>query len=161
MIALALQSAQPERRNDFLLLHPLTQPLEISETSGKSALPLEPRLKGISQSSSEKEGAKTLVSDTLEDRLYENSAGVKKAFSDYARPPAAIPTLGLNHDGSLLAAWIKADHKITVSFLPNDQAKAILILPTTRGEKEVLSWQGNVASLRDFIARNHALLCLE
>jgi hypothetical protein len=76
-------------------------------------------------------------------------------------PPANKPVLGVNHDGSLLAAWIKDDRQISVSFLPNDQAKAILAGTTPRGEEEILAWQGNVASLQDFIARNGAIACLK
>jgi hypothetical protein len=92
----------------------------------------------------------------------EESAFIDKAsFRTFLRflthtPPAAMPVLGLNHDGTVLGAWIKHNCKLTVSFLRKDQAKAILMLPTD----EILAWQGNVASLYDFVIRNHASPCL-
>jgi hypothetical protein len=92
----------------------------------------------------------------------EESALINKAsFRTFLRflthtPPTAVPVLGLNHDGTVLAAWIKGNCKLTVSFLTKDQAKAILMLPSD----EILAWQGHVAALYDFVSRNHALSCL-
>ena len=207
MIPLALETARPEGRNDNLAL-PLKHPEKSETTFGVcSSQILAASLMSQKQARLKPADTKaTPLSNSLEDKLYDNSAAVKINFGLYARhlpdewrqaifqdidrllcisdwdeesalinetsfktflrflvhtPPAAMPALGVNHDGSLLAAWIKGEQKVTVSFLPNDQAKAILIGPTLQGEQEILAWLGNVASLYDFIARNRALYCLE
>jgi hypothetical protein len=196
MIGVALETRPAERRNDRLAVK---ETLEIGETNANRA-PTAPRQPISEASTANQNKSVEPLSDSLEDKLFSNTALAKIAFSIYARhlsnqwrkavfedidqllslenwdeesaliditsfrtflrflthtPPAAMPVLGINHDGAVLAAWIKDDCKLTVSFLSEDYAKAILDLPSD----EILAWQGNVASLYDFVCRNRALPC--
>jgi hypothetical protein len=66
--------------------------------------------------------------------------------------PDQCPSLGVGPTGHLLAAWVKGAQRITVQFLPNDQAIATLIKEGTR-EKETVAWRGHVVDLKLFIER--------
>ena len=100
----------------------------------------------------------------LEDWEEESSLIQINTFSTFLRfiiymAPDRLPSLGVGPIGHLLAAWVKGDQRITVQFLPNDQAIATIVKQGTRG-KETVAWRGHVVDLKLFIERFGAAECI-
>ena len=74
--------------------------------------------------------------------------------------PERVPTLGVDHSGNLIAAWMDDPLRVFATFLPNDSVGATLIGRTKRGEEELTAWSGPVQALGDFIARAGNSCCL-
>lgn len=74
--------------------------------------------------------------------------------------PVNVPGLGVGPSGHVLASWHKGETRIYMEFLTLDRAKVSIAKLTDRADRELLGWQGNVASLRRFLERNEVLMCL-
>lgn len=77
-----------------------------------------------------------------------------------------LPGLGVSPLAHVLASWHDGNTKLLVNFMPNEKAKATIIRPSDRRDAkaedfEITGWQGNVASLKHFLARNEVLHCIE
>ena len=81
-------------------------------------------------------------------------------FLAYAKP-SRIPSLGVDHQGNLITAWIDDPRRLFVTFLPRDRVNASMIGVTSRGEEELTSWSGPVAALRETVERMGNRNCLD
>lgn len=81
-------------------------------------------------------------------------------FLAYAKP-LRIPSLGVDHQGNPITAWIDDPRRLFVTFLPRDRVNASMIGLTTRGEEELTSWSGPVAALRETVERMGNRNCLD
>lgn len=100
----------------------------------------------------------------LEDWEKESSLIKISTFATFLRfviymAPERVPSLGVSPTGHLLAAWIQNNQRITIQFLPDDQAIATLIKEGTRG-KEIATWRGHVVDLKRFIERFGTAGCM-
>lgn len=80
-------------------------------------------------------------------------------FVIYARI-GHIPNVGVGPGGTVLAGWHVEEKSVYTEFWPADQCTLIIRLRSDRG-LERFAWRGHVARLRDVVARNDAIECLE
>lgn len=75
--------------------------------------------------------------------------------------PMRMPSLGVDHQGNLITAWIDDPRRLFATFLANDRINASMIGITTRGEEELTSWSGPVSALREAVERMGNRSCLD
>ncbi len=81
-------------------------------------------------------------------------------FLAYAKP-LRMPSLGVDHQGNLITAWIDDPKRLFATFLSRDRVSASMIGLTTRGERELTSWLGPVVALREAVERMGNRSCLD
>ena len=81
-------------------------------------------------------------------------------FLAYAKP-SRMPSLGIDHKGNLITAWIDDPQRLFATFLPQDRVNASMIGLTSRGEEELTSWSGPVVALRETVERMGNRNCLD
>jgi hypothetical protein len=80
-------------------------------------------------------------------------------FLDYGRP-TRVPSLGVSHDGYLMAAWVIEGVKLFVTFLPDDRVDASFLSKTERNEDQITAWRGPVVALKDRVILEGCGSCL-